>query len=317
MNFEFNNSNFSFLVAAFYCFKPISNDHIVYFLEHLPIIAKSQEVKGTVLVAEEGVNGTICGSVTGIRSILEILQKGFQENGLELKFSWTHKQAFRRFKARRKKEIVTMGIPEINPLELVGDYVEPRDWNDFLKSQDTLIIDARNSYEVGIGTFDGALNPNTDSFREFPKWVDNFLIPLLDQELPKKIGLFCTGGIRCEKATSYLKKVGIKQVHHLHGGVLRYLEEISQEQSLWNGECFVFDQRVALTHKLLPGDYALCFACGMPLSLNDRSNHRYIPGVQCSYCEGSFTDEDRNRFAERQKQFDKTNQERRNGINLS
>ena len=305
-NAESNNMNTKFKVAAFYCFRHLEDQSLNYLLERLPEISKEFEVLGTVLISVEGVNGTICGPDVGINFLIETLENVLENNELQLKFSWSDIQIFRRFKARRKNEIVTMGIEEINLNQQVGDYVEPRDWNSFLRNPDTLIIDTRNNYEVGIGTFKGSINPNIDTFREFPKWVNDFLSPLFENQKPKKIAMFCTGGIRCEKATSYLIREGFKNVHHLHGGILKYLEEVPLENSLWEGECFVFDQRVALNHQLLSGEHSLCFACGMPINLNHRKSHKYIPGVQCDYCEGSFTDKDRARFSERQKQFEKT-----------
>ena len=291
-------------VAAFYCFTPIKDEVIDLLLDELTNKASEGEVKGTVLIASEGINGTICGPIEGVTSLLEQLQASLLEKTLEFKVSWTTVQAFRRFKARKKREIVTMGVEGINPRQSVGVYVDPLDWNSCLSDPDTLVIDTRNGYEVAIGSFEGALNPYTDTFREFPAWVDSNLHMLVEERQPRRIAMFCTGGIRCEKATSYLLQEGFEGVHHLQGGILKYLEEVPKQKSLWNGECFVFDQRVALNHKLLPGVHCLCYACGMPLSPKETQSSNYIRGVKCLHCADLYTDEDRVRFAERQKQFD-------------
>ena len=211
---------------------------------------------------------------------------------------------FRRFKARRKKEIVTMGIEGVNPRINVGTYVDPEDWNALVDDPDTLVIDTRNHYETAIGSFDGAIDPGTDSFRDFPHWAESELRPLVDGTDPKRIAMFCTGGIRCEKASSYLQQQGFGEVHHLRGGILKYLEQVPEEDSRWRGECFVFDQRVALNHQLEPGEHSLCHACGLPLSPQQRSDPSYIKGVQCVHCVERFTDADRERFAMRQRQMD-------------
>ncbi len=296
-----NKCNVYLQVAAFYCFNQLEDD----VLNSLPIdlinLAKELDVRGSILVAHEGINGTICGSKEGIASMLNKLKEIVDQCDFEVKFSWTRKQAFRKFKSRIKEEIVTMGVADINPSKLSGNYVEPKDWNNLLDDPNTLVIDTRNEYEVSVGTFSGSVNPHTDIFRDFPTWVDQHLKTLVKGDKTKKIAMFCTGGIRCEKATSYLLNEGFSEVHHLHGGILRYLEEVPEEESLWEGECFVFDQRVALNHKLDPGIHKLCYACGMPLSPIDRDKPEYISGIQCHYCASQFSDEDRARFAERQK----------------
>ncbi len=294
-----------FQVAAFYLFIHVSEDLILSLLDQFDHSATENNLRGTVLLASEGVNGTICGSKEGVSSFIEILKSSFSVKSLQIKYHLTNQQAFRRFKVRRKAEIVTMGIHGVNPSETVGTYVEPSEWNDCLNDPDTLVIDTRNKYEIGIGSFKNSLNPHIDNFREFPNWVQKHLRPLVKKNPPKRIAMFCTGGIRCEKATSYLKQEGFKAVHHLHGGILHYLEDVPQEESLWRGECFVFDQRVALTHKLLPGEYRLCYACGMPLNSVERKSLNYVRGVQCHHCKSRFSDSDRARFAERQRHFDK------------
>ncbi len=299
-----DSSKYNFKVAAFYSFLNLKDELLLSMKEELTIKASEFEVKGTILLANEGINGTISGSVQGINTLLDILQKQLNINSLNVKISWNNKQAFKRFKARLKPEVVTIGIPQVSPSKEVGEYVESEKWNSYLTDPETIVIDTRNDYEIGIGGFEGSINPHTKTFREFPKWVESHLKPLVAKHKPKRIAMFCTGGIRCEKATSYLKQEGFKEVHHLHGGILKYLEDVPLEKSLWKGECFVFDQRVALDHNLLPGEYLLCFACGMPLSIEDRKQSSYIPGIQCHHCMTKFSDKDRARFAERQKQYD-------------
>ena len=293
----------AFQVAAFYAFTPLAGVKIASLVEELPSLAERKEVKGTVLLAEEGVNGTICGPANGVQALLSRLQCGI-ELSLVVKISWTSGQAFRRFKARRKQEIVTMGVAGINPLETVGVYIDPAEWNELIDDPQTLVIDTRNDYEVAIGQFEGAINPCTQSFRSFPDWVEQQLKPLVNKSLPKRIAMYCTGGIRCEKASSLLIQEGFNNVHHLKGGILRYLEEMPETKSRWRGECFVFDQRVALNHQLEQGMHKLCHACGLPLSPEDVSLPSYRLGIQCRHCVERFTDEDRQRFAERQRQIE-------------
>ncbi len=305
MNFKNDfDQDFQLKVAAFYLFKPLEGDIVSLILEQLSSSAEKYNVNGTVLVALEGINGTVCGSTKDVDILLELISKLLSNDSLQVKVSWTNKQAFRRFRIRRKAEIVTMGIQNVNPHESVGIYVEPSDWNEFLNDPDTINFDTRNEYEIGIGGFKGSLNPHTRCFRQFPEWVKKELHPLVKDKPTKRIAMFCTGGIRCEKATSYLIKEGFKDVHHLSGGILRYLEEIPKEDSLWEGECFVFDQRVALNQDLSPGVHTLCHACGMPLSPIDINHLSYIKGVQCHHCQDFYSDKDRARFAERQRQFE-------------
>ncbi len=291
-------------LAALYLFTPITDKLLSILLEKLVSAGNKYEIKGTILLASEGVNGTICGSVEGVQKCIRILNQNIKEGVLEVKFSYSEKQAFRKLKVRRKSEIVTMGIEGIDPNIFSRDYVDPSEWNSYLEDPQTLVIDTRNKYEVSIGSFYGAINPNTNSFREFPFWAKENLDKLIADNNYKRISMFCTGGIRCEKASSYLKSQGYEDVHQLKGGILRYLEEVPKAKSLWEGECFVFDQRVSLNHDLVPGEHALCYACGMPLSLVDRDKSSYIKGVQCCYCKDIFDDSDRLRFAERQKHYD-------------
>ncbi len=296
--------NFKYKVAAFYNFLSITDQEILLIKDELTNLATNEEIKGTILLASEGVNGTVCATEKAINLFIERLNHLLNISDINVKYSWTEKQAFRRFKARKKKEIVTMGLEQVNPSESVGTYLKASEWNEFLEDPDTIVIDTRNEYEIKIGSFAGALNPHTSSFREFPVWVQKYLKPLIEDNPSLKIGMYCTGGIRCEKATSYLIGEGFSDVHHLEGGILKYLEDVSPEKSLWDGECFVFDQRVSLDHDLLPGSHRMCHACGLPVSPEDLKKSTYIKGLQCEGCVDKYTDSDRERFAERQRQID-------------
>ena len=291
-------------VAAFYKFLSILDKDIFLIKEELSELAKNKEVKGTILIASEGVNGTVCANENAIDKFIERLKQLLKISDIDVKYSWTEKQAFRRFKARKKKEIVTIGLKQVNPAKSVGKYIKACEWNEFLEDPDSVVIDTRNEYEIKIGNFAGALNPHTSSFREFPAWVQKHLKPLIEENPSMKIGMYCTGGIRCEKATSYLIDEGFPEVHHLEGGILKYLEDVSPEVSLWEGECFVFDQRVSLDHELAPGSHRMCHACGLPISPEDLKKPTYIKGLQCEACVNKYTDSDRARFAERQRQID-------------
>lgn len=297
------------MVAAFYAFTPLNDEQREAILAELPPLARQCEVLGSVLVADEGVNGTISGPQQGVSVLLSRLRDrlalGAQPfERLEVKRSWSDRPVFRRFRARRKKEIVTIGVAGANPRSSVGIYVDPQDWNGMVDDPDTLVIDTRNSYETAIGSFEGALDPGTESFRDFPAWAERTLRPLIARQQPERIAMFCTGGIRCEKASSYLQQNGFGPVHHLRGGILNYLEQVSEGESRWQGECFVFDQRVALNHQLEPGVHSLCHACGLPLSPEQRTLPSYVKGVQCLHCLDRFTDSDRARFTMRQEQID-------------
>ena len=304
MKTEVRLKKFKFKVAAFYNFSSIIDHEILLIKEELTHLATKQEIKGTILLAYEGVNGTVCGTENAIVQFIETLEKLLKVSEINVKYSWTEKQAFRRFKARKKKEIVTIGIKQVNPSKSVGKYIKAGEWNEFLEDPRNVVIDTRNEYEIKIGNFKGALNPHTSSFREFPAWVQKHLKPLIEENPSLKIGMYCTGGIRCEKATSFLIEEGFSDVYHLEGGILKYLEDVSAEKSLWNGECFVFDQRVSLDHDLLPGSHRMCHACGLPISPEDLKKPTYIKGLQCEACVDKFTDSDRARFAERQRQID-------------
>ena len=293
----------SLLVAAFYRFAPLVEANLAVMRERLLAVGSAGEVKGTVLLAREGVNGTVSGPEAGVEALLELLQQA--DSGLaslEVKRHSTEDQAFHRLKVRIKREIVTIGRPEVDPNAAVGAYVAPQNWNALIADPDTLVIDTRNAYEVAVGTFEGALDPDTASFRDFPAWVERTLRPLVEARRPRALALFCTGGIRCEKATAHLIQEGFEGVHHLQGGILRYLEAVDPAESRWRGECFVFDQRVAVNHRLEPGEHSLCHGCRMPLSPADRELPSYLEGVSCRHCADSLTPEDRHRFLERQRQ---------------
>jgi UPF0176 protein len=257
-----------------------------------------QKIKGSILLAREGVNGTVAGTSDGIRALIEFLKLDPRLNPLEYKESYCEKLPFHRMKVRLKKEIVTLGIPEANPNLKVGIYVKPEEWNSLIKDPEVVLVDTRNDYEVEVGTFKGAKNPNTQSFRQFPEYVRTHLDPARD----KKVALFCTGGIRCEKASSYMLSQGFKEVYHLQGGILKYLEQVSVKESLWQGECFVFDGRVTVADQVQPGTYKLCFACQFPVSQEDVKSPLYEEGVSCPRCHASLTPKKRMRVEERQRQ---------------
>lgn len=292
--------NFPICVAALYKFTPISDCASVR--GPLANLCCTQGIKGTLLVAREGINGTIAGSDDAIERVLAHIRDLIGDAGLEVKFSRAETQPFHRMKVRIKREIVTMGEPDIDPLASVGRYVAPEDWNALIREPGTILIDTRNDYEVAIGTFEGAINPQTKSFREFPAWFKAERERLLGQGVPPKVAMFCTGGIRCEKSTAFLKAQGLDDVFHLQGGILKYLETVPEEKSLWKGECFVFDERVAVGHGLAPGHFELCRACRRPLSAEDRKSALYEAGVSCAACHGERSDEQRARYRERHRQ---------------
>ena len=259
-------------------------------------------VKGTLLLAHEGLNGTIAGSDAGIDAVLAHIRALPGCADLDVKESRAPAMPFHRMKVRIKREIVTMGQPQIDQRAGVGDYVEPEDWNALIDDPDTIVIDTRNDYEVAVGSFANAINPQTATFRDFPHWFRAHREELLARETPPKVAMFCTGGIRCEKATAFLKAEGVDAVFHLKGGILKYLETVPPEDSRWQGECFVFDQRVTVTHGLAPGTHLLCHACRMPVSVEDARSPHYVPGISCPACHDRFSDAERARFAERERQ---------------
>ncbi len=262
-------------------------------------LAEAQGIKGSLLLAAEGINGTIAGSRAAIDAMLAHLRALPGCADLEHKESFAEAQPFGRMKVRLKREIVTMGQPDIDPRARVGHYVAAQDWNALISEPDVAVIDTRNDYEVEIGTFRSAVDPGTRSFRDFPAWWQ----ANKDRFHNKRIAMFCTGGIRCEKSTNYLLGQGVPEVYHLKGGILKYLEEVPEAESLWQGQCYVFDQRVSVGHGLVPGDYGTCHACRRPLSAEDRARPEFEDGVQCHRCVDEYTDADRERFRERMHQM--------------
>ena len=258
----------------------------------------SLSVKGTLLLAREGINGTISGTKVSLEKVLDYLQSDPRFLDLEFKFSYSKKIPFKRLKVKLKKEIVTMGLTEIDPTHSAGTYVKPKEWNELINDPDVVLIDTRNNYEYEIGSFKGAINPNTETFREFPSFTKN----TLEQYRDKKIAMFCTGGIRCEKSTAFLKSEGFKNVFHLQGGILKYLEEINEDESLWEGECFVFDDRVAVKHNLEQGQYDQCHACRFPITEEDTMHPHYEKGASCPRCFGTKNSSQMSRYREREKQ---------------
>ncbi|HVJ00802.1 MAG TPA: rhodanese-related sulfurtransferase [Sphingomonas sp.] len=267
----------------------------------LAALCDAKGVKGTLLLAPEGINGTIAGSDAGIAAVLAHIRALPGCAGLDVKHSRAATMPFHRMKVRLKREIVTMGAPDLDPAA-VGDYVAPQDWNALIDRPDTIVIDTRNDYEVAVGSFDGAIDPGTKSFREFPDWVRAHRDEWAQGGSMPKIAMFCTGGIRCEKATAFLKAEGLDEVYHLKGGILAYLEQVPPEDSRWQGECFVFDERVAVGHGLAPGSHSLCRACRMPVSPDDRDSPLFVEGVACPACHAERSEEQRERYAERHRQ---------------
>ncbi len=260
---------------------------------------EARGIRGTLLLAEEGINGTIAGTEQAISQVLAYLKRDNRLADLDCKFSYNTDRPFLRMKVKLKKEIVTMGRPGIDPNQCVGRYASPEQWNALIDDPDCLVIDTRNDYEVEIGTFQGAINPNTTSFREFPEWVEENL----DPRKHKKVAMFCTGGIRCEKSTSLLVSMGFEDVWHLQGGILNYLEKTPVEQTRWDGECFVFDSRVSVDHYLEKGSYDQCYACRFPIDDAQKASDLFVPGVSCPRCHDAHSEQQRQRFTERQKQI--------------
>lgn len=291
-------SNQPFRVAALYRFARLE----AFDSLRVPLAAFCCErgIRGTLLLAHEGINGTVAGSEAAIAALIDHLESIEGLAGLEVKYSSAAEMPFYRMKVRLKREIVTMGVENIDPAASAGTYVAPADWNALISDANTIVIDTRNAYEVSIGTFKGAVDPATTSFREFPAWVEQHRDELDD----RKIAMFCTGGIRCEKATAYVKSLGFEDVFHLKGGILKYLEEVPAEESLWQGECFVFDERVSVSHGLVEGEAEVCRACRHPLTGEDRLSPKYAVGVSCPHCFDARSDEDRARYAERQRQVE-------------
>ena len=290
-----------YLVAALYKFSSISKPKELQ--DEIRSQLKELSIYGTILVGEEGLNGTIAGTHKKINEAVKYIKSIQGFSNLDIKFSQSQENPFVRLKVKLKKEIVTIGDESINPNHKVGDYIDPQDWNDLISDKNTILIDTRNNYECSIGTFKNAINPNTVKFREFPEWIEdqNFSD---DEKDKKNFAMFCTGGIRCEKASSFMKGRGFKNVNHLKGGILNYFEKIDASISLWEGECFVFDDRVSVKHDLSVGTYDMCHGCRMPITEKDKKNNKYIRGVACPACFDNTSEEQKNRYMSRQKQVD-------------
>jgi len=284
------------VVAALYRFAEFPD--FATMREPLHDVMLANEVRGTILLAAEGINGTIAGPRLGIDNVLDWLRKDERFHAIQAKQSTAVENPFYRTKVKLKKEIVTMGVEGIDPKHIVGTYVEAKDWNALLDDPELVLIDTRNQYEVEIGTFEKAVNPSTTSFREFPQFVKENL----DVKKTTKVAMFCTGGIRCEKSTAYLKQQGFEEVYHLKGGILKYLEEVPKEETKWQGECFVFDNRVTVDHDLEQGNYDQCHGCRMPITEQDKDKAEYLKGVSCHYCYDKHSAEQRTRYTEREKQ---------------
>jgi len=289
--------NQNIVVTALYHFVRLENFKTMR--QPLLDVMHENNVRGTLLLADEGINGTIAGSADGTKKVLEWLRQDERLKDFDSKESFTNEMPFYRTKVKLKKEIVTMGIQGIDPKNKVGRYVKPEDWNELINDPDTVLIDTRNDYEVKIGTFKNALNPDTNTFKEFPQYVKENL----DPKKHKKVAMFCTGGIRCEKSTAYLMEQGFEDVFHLQGGILKYLEEIPEDETMWQGECFVFDNRVAVNHDLEKGQYQQCFACRYPITQEEMQSDKYQEGISCPHCFDKVTEQQKQRFAEREKQI--------------
>ncbi len=288
----------SIVITALYKFVELE-DHQALKQPLLELCNKNG-MKGTLLLAHEGINGTVAGSADATQALLDYFSQDERLADIAFKQSYADEIPFYRMKVRLKKEIVTIGLSEVDPRKKVGEYVKPKDWNKLISNPEVFLIDTRNDYEFEVGTFDGAINPNTNNFREFPGYIHKNY----DPKKHKKIAMFCTGGIRCEKASSYLLDQGFENVYHLEGGILKYLEEVDKSDSLWQGECFVFDQRVTVNHNLEPGDFDQCHGCRRPISEQDKQSDKYLKGVSCPKCYDSLSEDQKMRFTERQKQIE-------------
>ncbi|MEH6452739.1 MAG: rhodanese-related sulfurtransferase [Psychromonas sp.] len=285
------------VVCALYRFVTLSDYEQVQ--PKLLAVMQANNIKGTLLLASEGINGTVAGSRKDIDILIAWLKSDLRLNNLTTKESYVDENPFYRTKVKLKKEIVTMGVQGIDPKRSVGSYVKPKDWNALISDPEVLLVDTRNDYEISIGTFENAVDPKTTNFREFPAYVKQNL----DPNKHKKVAMFCTGGIRCEKSTAYLKEQGFDEVYHLEGGVLKYLEEVSEQETMWKGECFVFDNRVSVNHKLEKGQYDQCHGCRLPITEADKLSDKYIAGVCCHHCHEKIDDSQKQRFAQREKQI--------------
>lgn len=303
-----------YLIAALYHF--VSLPDFKALQQPLLTLCERNGVTGTLLLAHEGINGTIAGPEEGVRVVLEALRSDPRMARLEHKESWSEDRPFYRMKVKLKREIVTMGVTDIDPTTMAGDYVEPAKWNALIEDPDVVVVDVRNDYEVAIGTFKSAIDPKTATFSEFPEWVQQQSEPGGVLQGKRKVAMFCTGGIRCEKSTAYLRSQGFDEVYHLQGGILKYLEDVPAEDSLWQGDCFVFDERVSVKHGLEQGEYEFCRACRMPIGQRDKESPLYEHGISCPHCHAELTDEKRARLRERQHQIELATQRREQHIGV-
>jgi len=283
------------VIAALYRF--VRLDNFESLRKPLLQFMLDNQVRGTLLLATEGINGTVAGSEASITRLLDYLREDERLRDIDYKLSYDDEIPFYRSRVKLKREIVTMGVEDIDPAH-GGTYVDARDWNALISDPEVTLVDTRNDYESAIGSFDGAILPETTTFREFPAYVKNHL----DSDKHRKVAMFCTGGIRCEKSTAYLRQQGFDEVYHLRGGILKYLEEVPEAESMWHGECFVFDNRVSVNHALEKGSYDQCHACRRPITEQDKLSDQYQPGISCPACHDSHSDEDRARYREREKQ---------------
>jgi UPF0176 protein len=294
---EYDSETNNIVVAALYKFTRFADYE--QYRELILNTMLDNDVKGTLLIAAEGINGTISGSRQGVDAVLAYLRTIDVIGSFDFKESYSNAQPFYRTKVKLKKEIVTMGVENIDPLQSVGRYVKPSDWNALISDPEVILIDTRNDYEVQIGTFKNAVNPNTETFRQFPDYVAKELDPTKH----KKVAMFCTGGIRCEKSTAFMRQQGFEEVYHLEGGILKYLEEVPSDESMWEGDCFVFDNRVSVNHNLEKGEYEQCFACRMPITSAEQQSSAYVKGESCPHCIDKATVEQKARFREREHQM--------------
>ena len=290
-----------FKIAALYKFAEVGNPEKAQI--EIRANLKVLSIHGTILLGQEGINGTISGSKDNIDKAIAYIRQLKNFNDTDIKFSEASINPFARLKIKLKKEIVTIGDKTVKPQEVTGNYIDPKDWNDLIDDNNTILIDTRNDYECAIGTFKNAINPKTVRFRDFPKWVKTQNFSKEDKK-NKKIAMFCTGGIRCEKASSFMMNDGFKDVNHLKGGVLKYFEDVPEKKSLWLGECFVFDDRVSVRHDLKVGSYDMCHGCRMPITDADKKSNNYIKGVACPKCFAQKTEKQKSRYMSRKKQID-------------
>ena len=291
-----------FLTAAFYKFVELPD--FADLKAPLLAVCEANGVRGLILLAAEGINSTIAGPAAGVHAVLVYLQSDPRLADLQHKEAWSSKSPFYRMKVRLKREIVTMGVPDVNPGRMAGTYVKPQDWNALISNPDVVVVDTRNDYEVGIGTFAGAIDPAIKSFAQLPDWVTQNAALNPPSGKKPKVAMFCTGGIRCEKSTAYLRAQGFDEVYHLEGGILKYLETVPEAQSLWQGQCFVFDERVSVGHGLVPGQHGLCRACRQPLDDADMASPLFEAGVSCPKCHATTRQTQKNSARERQRQWE-------------